>query len=131
MTDLAALAAQQEALVAALVAGGPLPAGFDESAVQATRVALRRKRAGEVAQRWPFLAASYGAGWTSTFAAWAASHPPNGSLRDGWDFARAMGDSLPPLAREELAAREAELSYDGASAPVPRRRSRWSRLRRR
>ncbi|MEU7871620.1 hypothetical protein [Dactylosporangium sp. NPDC049140] len=125
------LAARQQALVVALVAGGELPAGFDEAAVQATRTALRRKRAGEVAQRWPFLAASYGRDWPATFAAWAATHPPNGSLRDGWDFARSVGAALPELAREELEAREAELSYDGESAPVPRRRSLWTRLRRR
>ncbi|MER7277631.1 hypothetical protein ABT369_24650 [Dactylosporangium sp. NPDC000244] len=126
------LAEQQQALVASLVAGGELPPGFDGPAVQATRVALRRKRAGEVARTWPLLAASYGPSWPATFAAWAEGRPPNGSLRDGWDFARAMGTSLPDLAREELAEREAAFTYDGESAPVPRRRGGlWSRLRRR
>ncbi|GAA4246169.1 hypothetical protein [Dactylosporangium darangshiense] len=125
------LAAQQQALVAALVAGAEVPAGFDPAAVHVTIAALRRKRAGEVAGRWPFLAASYGDAWPSTFAAWAAGRPPNGSLRDGWDFARAAGDTLPPLAREELADREREFAYDGESAPVLRRRGLLSRLRRR
>ena len=123
------LAEQQEALVAALVAGGTIPPGFDEPAVLATTAALRRKRAGEVARTWPFLAASYGPSWPSVFATWAAGRPPNGSLRDGWDFARSAGTSLPPLAQEELARREADLSYDGASAPTPRRRGLLSRLR--
>ncbi|WP_432836871.1 hypothetical protein [Dactylosporangium sp. CA-092794] len=125
------LGARQQALVAALVAGGELPEGFDPAAVHATKAALRRKRAGEVARAWPFLAASYGADWTPAFAAWAADRPPNGSLRDGWDFARAAGSALPALAREELAAREAAYRYDGESAPVPRRRGLLARLRRR
>ncbi|WP_433614589.1 hypothetical protein ACQP2P_08940 [Dactylosporangium sp. CA-139114] len=129
---LSGLAAQQAALVASLVAGGELPPGFDGPAVQATRVALRRKRAGEVARTWPMLAASYGRSWPATFAAWAQGRPPNGSLRDGWDFARAMGPALPELAREELAQRESAFTYDGESAPVPRRRAGlWSRLRNR
>jgi hypothetical protein len=125
------LAARQQALVAALVAGGELPEGFDPAGVLATKSALRRKRAGEVANTWPFLAASYGAAWPATFAAWAEHRPPNGSLRDGWDFARSVpGPPATALAREELAAREAQFAYDGESPPVPRRRSLWSRLRR-
>ncbi|GAA2353771.1 hypothetical protein [Dactylosporangium salmoneum] len=124
------LAARQEALVAALVAGAEVPEGFDVAAVRATRAALRRKRAGEVARAWPFLAASYGDAWPATFAEWAAGRPPQGSLRDGWDFARAAGNALPPMAREELDARERAYTYDGASAPVPRRRGLLSRLRR-
>jgi hypothetical protein len=125
------LAEQQRALVAALVAGGDIPAGFNADGVLATTAALRRKRAGEVARAWPFLAAAYGSAWPSTFARWAAGRPPNGSFRDGWDFARAAGDTLPALAKDELARREAELSYDGVSAPVPRRRGLLGRLRRR
>jgi hypothetical protein len=44
-------------------------------------------------------------------------------LRDGWDFARDLlaRDALPPIAAEELAAREATWRYDGASTPKPRR----------
>ena len=125
------LSERQAALVAALVAGAEVPAGFDHAAVRATAVALRRKRAGEVARTWPLLAASYGGAWTATFAAWAAGRPPNGSLRDGWDFARAAGAALPPLAREELAARAAAFAYDGHTAPVRRNRlsTRLRRLR--
>jgi hypothetical protein len=126
------LAARQQALVAALVAGGDLPEGFNPAAVLATKTALRRKRAGEVARTWPFLAASYGTAWPATFAAWAEHRPPQGSLRDGWDFARSVEGGLSTaLAREELAAREAGFVYDGTSPPVPRRRTLWTRLRRR
>jgi hypothetical protein len=120
------LATQQAALVSALVAGSAVPAGFDKRRITATRNALLRKRAGEVASAWPLLAASYGAEWPTAFATWAASHPPMGSLRDGWDFARWAADSLPPLASDELSTRERQFTYDGRSAP---RRRRLSALR--
>ncbi|WP_327005445.1 hypothetical protein OHA72_62455 [Dactylosporangium sp. NBC_01737] len=116
------LAERQRALVDALVAGGDVPAGFAAAGVLATRAALRRKRAGEVARAWPFLAASFGERWYAAFGAWADGRPPQGSLRDGWDFARTARETLPPLAREELAGREAAFTYDGAAAPVPRNR---------
>ena len=126
------LADEQRALVEALVAGGDIPPGFAAAGVLATRAALRRKRAGEVARAWPFLAASFGDGWYATFGVWADGRPPRGSLRDGWDLARTVRDTLPPLAREELAEREAAFTYDGASAPVPRSRvSAWIERRRR
>jgi hypothetical protein len=115
------LASRQAALVAALVAGAPVPPGLDPRLVEAARVALLRKRAGEVARHWPLLAASLGARWTTGFAAWASGRPSNGSLRDGWDFARAHSP-LSGAAAEELREREAAWAYDGTSAP--RRRGR-------
>ncbi|MEU5785569.1 hypothetical protein [Micromonospora lupini] len=117
------LAERQAELVAALVAGGPSPAGFAAGPLAAARAALRRKRAGEVARHWPLLAAGLGAAWPSTFADWAAERPTGGSLRDGWDLARALRerDALPPGGAEELAVREAGLRYDGRRAPRPRR----------
>jgi hypothetical protein len=114
------LGRRQADLVAALVAGGPLPAGFDPHRVDAARRALLRKRAGEVARAWPMLAAAHGSGWVDAFAAWAAGRPPLGSLRDGWDLARTRAGLAEPAARE-LAAREAAWRYDGRSAP----RRRW------
>jgi hypothetical protein len=117
------LAARQAALVAALVAGGAAPTGFDPGPLAATRGALLRKRAGEVARHWPLLAAALGAGWSPTFAGWAAGRPPGGSLRDGWDLARHLAGrgELPALGAEELAVREALSRYDGHRAPRPRR----------
>jgi hypothetical protein len=123
---VSSLAEQQAALVAALVAGADVPDGFDFPLVRATRVALMRKRAGEVAGTWPLVATSYGANWFAAFAAWAADRPPAGSLRDGWDFAREQGDALLPLGRGELADRERHFHYDGRS--TPRRRSRMAVL---
>jgi hypothetical protein len=117
------LADRQAALVAALTSGKDVPHGFDGFRVEATRIALLRKRAGEVARQWPMLAAGFGERWKREFAGWASARPTQGSLRDGWDLARARlasGD-LPAMAAEELAAREAAWRYDGASAPQPRR----------
>ena len=117
------LADRQAALVEALTRGTPVPQGFDLFKVEAARVALLRKRAGEVSRHWPMLAAGFGRGWHRAFAEWAATRPTQGSLRDGWDFARELttrGD-LPELAATELAEREASLRYDGRSGPRPRR----------
>ncbi|MEV4414334.1 hypothetical protein [Catellatospora sp. NPDC049609] len=115
------MARRQAELVRALVAGGVVPAGFDAGDVGATREALLRKRAEEVARAWPLLAAAAGPGaWPSAFAAWAAGRAPQGSLRDGWDYARAHRPRDPAAARE-LALRELLWAYDGKSAPKPRR----------
>jgi hypothetical protein len=120
---VSSLADRQAALVAALTAGAPVPPGFDARLVEVARVALLRKRAGEVARQWPHLAAALGTGWLREFTAWAATRPTQGSLRDGWDLARDLASrhALPRAAGEELAAREAALRYDGTTAPRARR----------
>jgi hypothetical protein len=117
----ATLAERQAALVAALVAGAPDPAGFDPARLAATRRALLRKRAGEAGVTWPLLAASLGDRWAPTFAAHHRGREPGGALRDGWDLARALRAELSADAAAELAEREATLRYDGNSAPRPRR----------
>jgi hypothetical protein len=125
------LAQRQAELVAALVAGAPVPPGFDGARLGVAQRALLRKRSGEVARAWPLLAAAAGDTWHRDFAAWAAGRVPQGSLRDGWDLARnwsAAGRLTRPAAAE-LAEREAGWRYDGRSAP--RRRPAWSRLCRR
>lgn len=121
------LAARQAELVAALTAHAGVPEGFDLHRVEAARKALLRKRAGEVARQWPMLAAGLGETWLPDFAGWAAARPTQGSMRDGWDFARdlAAKDALPAMAGAELAEREATWRYDGASAPALRRAPAW------
>ncbi|MEV6638298.1 hypothetical protein AB0M54_47040 [Actinoplanes sp. NPDC051470] len=114
------MAERQAELVGTLASGAPVPDGFDPRLVETARVALLRKRAGEVAKAWPALAASHGRDWSRTFARWAAARPTRGSLRDGWDLARAAGE-LRADAAEELAVREATYVYDGTAAPRPRR----------
>ena len=117
------LADRQAALVEALTSGKPVPRGFDAFRFEAARAALIRKRAGEVSRQWPTLAAGLGADWMSAFAAWAAARPTQGSLRDGWNFARHLleRNALPTLAAAELASYEVTWHYDGAGPPTRRR----------
>ena len=117
------LATRQAELVEALTRSKPVPYGFDGFKVDAARVALLRKRAGEVARQWPMLAAGLGDRWTASFSSWATARPTQGSLRDGWDFARDLNGrgELPRIAGAELAEREARWSYDGSAAPRTRR----------
>jgi hypothetical protein len=145
----AQLAQRQAALVAALVLGESIPEGFDPSRVRATADALLRKRAGEVAAQWPALRTQFGPQWSLAFAAWARGRAPQGSLRDGWDFARTVAlhpdsdlqpasavqsasglqpasavqsaSGLQPAAAVELTIREARFVYDGTRPPRPRR----------
>jgi hypothetical protein len=119
----AELAARQAALIAALVIGAEVPEGIDAERLAVTCRALLRKRAGEVAAAWPLLAASVGQGWTANFTEWAPRHPPQGSLRDGWDLARdlAAAGALAPRGQEELAAKEVTWRYNGRATPKRRR----------
>ncbi|MBL7491644.1 hypothetical protein I6A60_14675 [Frankia sp. AgB1.9] len=94
------MAAGQAALLAALVAGGPDPAGFDRGALDASRQALLDKRRGDVARRWPALAAE--PGFAALFVAWAAGRPPEGSYADGLAFGHARRADLGLDARCEL-----------------------------
>ncbi|CAJ62277.1 MULTISPECIES: hypothetical protein [Frankia] len=96
----ARLAVGQSALVAALVAGGADPAGFDPGAMEATRRALVDKRRAGVARRWPTLAAEPEFG--VRFQAWAAGRPPAGAYADGVAFGQANRDELSEGARVEV-----------------------------
>ena len=126
------LARRQAQLVAALVAGGPVPAGLDRDRVAATARALLRKRATAAAEAWPVLAATLGPVWPAAFAANRAGEPPVGGLRDGWHVARALRElgELPAPAAAELADQERAMHYDGINPPRPRRSARlldWGR----
>jgi hypothetical protein len=117
------LAAEQAALVRALVGGGPVPGGFDPERVRATSAALGRKRAREVARAWPVLAAELGGDFVGRFLAFAARRPPpgrGGALADGLAFARALARSgdLPGNARVEAMLAAAHLSARPARLAV-------------
>lgn len=85
------LAEQQAALVRALVAGDPPPPGFDTADIAATAQALLRKRAAEVARRFPLLAHHCGPDFTARFIAWARTRPKTTTAADAATFARAHG----------------------------------------
>ena len=84
------LAQRQADLVASLVTGGPIPAGFDPARVAATVDALLRKRAEEVGARWPALRAHLDPQWMDEFSQWAQNQAAAGLL------ARRLGLRAPP-----------------------------------
>ncbi|GIH63189.1 hypothetical protein [Microbispora siamensis] len=85
----AALAAAQAELLAALVAGGRVPDGFDPGRVAVQARGLLAKRRGSVARAAPDLAEALGAEFAGLFAGYAAEHvkPEGGSRADARDFA--------------------------------------------
>ncbi|MFB8276123.1 hypothetical protein [Nocardia colli] len=90
-----ALAERQAALIRALVAGSPVPAGFDTDSVAAAARALLHKRAGAVAHRFPLLAHACGDDFTARFIAWAADKPKTSTAADATAFAEHAGIALP------------------------------------
>ncbi|WP_280259711.1 hypothetical protein [Nocardia abscessus] len=87
----APLAERQAALVRALVAGAPVPAGFDAEAVGAAANALLSKRAGEIARRFPLLVHACDGDFTTAFTIWARENPKTTTSADAAAFAAATG----------------------------------------
>jgi hypothetical protein len=107
--ERAELAARQAELVRALTGGGPMPAGFLPSRIQATADALAAKRARSAARAWPALAAALGDQFRLRFAEYAAvTRLPQrgGPLADGRAFADwlARRGALPDAGRLEALA---------------------------
>ncbi len=104
--DRERLAADQAELVRALVAGAPVPAGFDADQVCLAARSLVNKRLREVALAWPALARCLGQSYRERFGAFARGHPPpaqGGPLADGRAFAATLASSeLDDDARLEL-----------------------------
>ncbi len=114
------LATRQAALVAALVSGAAVPAGFDPMLLRAAATVLLHKRARQVAGVWPALRAEYGPRWLDVFSAFAAGRPAGSPLLDGWDLARAAPTATEEAAIE-LARCEARWRYVTAGPPRLRR----------
>ncbi|WP_436777465.1 hypothetical protein [Yinghuangia sp. YIM S09857] len=96
----AELARRQTDLLAALVAGGPVPAGFDPERIRVQSVALAAKRREGVLRTLPMLATAFGDRWPRVFMEWARTHPKpavGGSRADAAAFAEylAAQDELP------------------------------------
>jgi hypothetical protein len=91
----AALAQKQADLVRALVANGPVPAGFSAKKVHLAANSLRHKRLREVALAWPALRSALGAEWVPRFQQFAQNHPPSegGPLEDGLRFVATLTPS--------------------------------------
>lgn len=100
------LALAQTALLSALVAGTPVPEGFDGRRLRVQSRALLAKRASVVAKVAPELPRILGADFRPAFEEYARNRPMAGGYRrDALDFAaRVLARGLPadPGARREL-----------------------------
>ncbi|MFJ4876376.1 DUF692 family multinuclear iron-containing protein [Streptomyces sp. NPDC088745] len=99
------LAIAQASLLEALVAGGPVPEGFDGPRIRVQARALVAKRAGIVAKVAPELPRILGDGFRPAFVAYARPRPLCGGYRrDALDFAAhaLLHADLDPARRREL-----------------------------
>ncbi|MEV6953420.1 DUF692 domain-containing protein [Streptomyces sp. NPDC051183] len=120
---------EQGALLSALVAGTPVPEGFDRQRVRVQSRALAAKRAGIVARLAPELREILGGeeAYVEAFLGYARHRPMTaGYRRDALNFAEhLLIRDLPadPAARRRLTA----WWQDRAGARPPRRVVRWAR----
>ncbi|MEV0689400.1 DUF692 domain-containing protein [Streptomyces sp. NPDC050388] len=85
------LALAQTAVLSALVAGTPVPEGFDRGRMAVQARALAAKRADVVAKVAPELPVLLGGGYRSAFLAYAQSRPmTEGYRRDALDFVEQL-----------------------------------------
>lgn len=123
------VAVGQAALLSALVAGAPVPEGFDRERIGVQARALAAKRADVVAKVAPELPGILGgtAPYRAAFLAYAEGRPMTGGYRrDAMDFAEdLLIRDLPadPAARRRLTS----WWRDRAGARPPRRIVRWAR----
>ncbi|MFG2876975.1 DUF692 family multinuclear iron-containing protein [Streptomyces sp. NPDC048337] len=119
----------QAALLSALVAGTPVPEGFDRQRIRVQARALAAKRADVVAKVAPELPGILGGAkpYRAAFLAYAKGRPMTGGYRrDALDFAEhLLIRDLPadPAARRRLTS----WWRDRAGARPPRRVVRWAR----
>ncbi|MGW4381947.1 hypothetical protein [Kitasatospora sp. NPDC004531] len=90
------LAARQEELLTALVAGGPAPAGFDPAQLRTQAEGLLAKRRETVGHLMPELPDLLGADFAPLFRRYAAGRPLTGGYRaDARAFAEWALDAAP------------------------------------
>ncbi|MBB6417370.1 DUF692 domain-containing protein [Streptomyces sp. AK010] len=119
----------QAALLSALVAGTPVPEGFDRARVGVQARALAAKRADVVAKVAPELPVILGAEYRSAFLGYAQSHPmTDGYRRDALTFAEHLLSTGRP--GDTRARRELRQWWLERSGPRPRSRRPADRLAR-
>ncbi|MEU3839628.1 DUF692 domain-containing protein [Streptomyces sp. NPDC028635] len=115
----ARLALAQTALLSALVAGTPVPEGFDRARLTVQARALAGKRADVVAKVAPELPGILGAAYRPAFLAYAQHHPMSGGYRlDALEFAESLlrGEAL----ADDRARRALHEWWRDRSGPRPR-----------
>jgi len=98
-TDRERLAARQAELVRALLAGGPVPAGFDARRVRVEAAALHSKRRRVAEQLRPDLADALDDRFAELFDRWAAANPRRAGVSFRDDLA-AFADWLAHSAQD-------------------------------
>ncbi|MGC9381863.1 DUF692 domain-containing protein [Streptomyces sp. MH13] len=123
----------QAALLSALVAGTPVPEGFDRVRLGVQARALAGKRADVVAKVAPELPVILGAEYRPAFLAYAEGRPMTGGYRrDALGFVEhLMRTGRPRDADVRLELREWWLERSGPVPRSERRRVRWARATRR
>ncbi|MFJ8942184.1 DUF692 domain-containing protein [Streptomyces sp. NPDC102395] len=121
------LALAQAALLSALVAGTPVPEGFDRVRLGVQSRALAAKRADVVAKVAPELPSILGSEYRFAFVGYAQRHPMRGGYRqDALDFAESL--LLSEKLTEGRARRELRRWWLDRSGPAPRPLSRLARV---
>jgi uncharacterized protein (UPF0276 family) len=123
----------QAALLSALVAGTPVPEGFDRVRLGVQARALAGKRADVVARVEPELPVILGTDYRPAFLAYARKRPMNGGYRrDALDFVEhLMRKGRPQDADVRHELREWWLERSGPQPRTERRGVRWARVTRR
>ncbi|MFD7940814.1 DUF692 domain-containing protein [Streptomyces sp. NPDC059755] len=117
----------QAALLSALVAGTPVPEGFDRVRLGVQARALAAKRADVVAKVAPELPLILGSGYRTAFIAYAQGHALHGGYRqDALDFAEET--LLAGRLTEGRARRELRRWWLDRSGPAPRPKSRLGQV---
>ncbi|MEU0004480.1 DUF692 domain-containing protein [Streptomyces sp. NPDC006314] len=123
------LGVAQAAVLSALVAGTPVPEGFDRVRMGVQARALAVKRATVVAKVAPELPVILGTGYRSAFLEYARERPMSGGYRrDALDFAgHLLGAGLP---QDAVARRDLREWWLDRAGPAPRSRKPAARLAR-
>ncbi|WP_329041451.1 DUF692 domain-containing protein [Streptomyces sp. NBC_00178] len=115
-------AVAQTALLSSLVAGTPVPDGFDHGRLAVQSRALAAKRADVVAKVAPELPEILGDGYRRAFLAYARNRPMSaGYRRDALGFAEQLLVAGHPA--DEAARRRLTRWWEGRAAPRPPRRA--------
>ncbi|MEV0276340.1 DUF692 domain-containing protein [Streptomyces sp. NPDC050610] len=123
------LAAAQTALLSALVAGGPVPAGFDGERLRVQSKALAAKRADVVAKAAPELPDILGDGYRPAFLRYARTRPMTGGFRrDALSFAEHLLTSDHDGPQDRAVRRELDHWWRHRSGPAPLPSGRTTRL---
>ncbi|MEU5276329.1 DUF692 domain-containing protein [Streptomyces asoensis] len=121
------LALAEAALLSALVAGTPVPEGFDRVRLGVQARALAAKRADVVAKVAPELPLILGSLYRTAFVAYAQGHPMRGGYRqDALDFAEEL--LMGPHPAQGRARRELRRWWLDRSGPAPRPASRLGQV---